>query len=50
MTNRDRLRQMSNEELAIVIQDAYLYGVQLDETILYPSVAGIKAYLDREVE
>ena len=50
MTNGDRIRQMSNEELARIIQDAYLYGVQLDESILYPSVASIKAYLDKEEE
>ena len=51
MTNGDRIRQMSNEELARMIQEICLYGCEeLDDGFIYPSVAGIKAYLDREVE
>ena len=51
MTNGDRIRQMSNEELAKMIQEVCLYGCeQLDDGFIYPSVAGIKAYLESEVE
>ena len=50
MTNGDRIRQMSNEELAKFIQSVCLYGLGVDTGILYPRVEGIKAYLESEVE
>ena len=49
MTNGDRIRQMSNEELAEFVQSICLYGEVIDTDEVYPSVAGIKAYLDMEV-
>ena len=50
MTNGDRIRQMSNEELAKEIQDIILYGDEFDECARYPSIAGIKAYLESEAK
>ena len=50
MTNGDKIRQMSNEELAEFIQSICLYGEVIDTDEVYPSVEGIKAYLDMEAE
>ena len=50
MTNGDRIRQMSNEELAKFIQSVCLYGLGVDTGVLYPRVEGIKTYLESEVE
>ena len=50
MTNGDRIRQMSNEELAKEIQHLILYGDELDKWAIYPRVSCIEAYLDTEVE
>ena len=50
MTNGDKIRQMSNEELAKEIQDIILYGDEFDECARYPSIASIKAYLDTEIQ
>ena len=50
MTNGDKIRAMSNEEIAKFIQSICLYGEVIDTDEVYPSVAGIKAYLDMEVE
>jgi hypothetical protein len=36
MTNGDKIRQMSNEELAKEIQDIILYGDEFDECARYP--------------
>ena len=50
MTNGDRIRAMSNEELAKEIQHLILYGDELDEYAIYPRVSCIKAYLESEAE
>ena len=49
MTNGDRIRQMSNEELAEVISFKCEWCVA-GEFCATSCVAGIKAYLDMEVE
>jgi hypothetical protein len=50
MTNGDKIRQMSNEELAKEIQHLIIYGDELDKYAMYPRVSCIKAYLDLEAE
>ena len=54
MTNGDRIRQMSNEELARLIEsnpcDWCIYERGDNGCIPHPCRQGIKAYLDMEVE
>ena len=54
MTNGDKVRQMSDEELARIIQSAScnwcIYRHGDDECITHPCRGGIKAYLESEVE
>ena len=50
MTNGDNIRQMSNEELAELIQMICVYGYGTDSCLLYPSVAYIKEKLEKEEE
>ncbi len=53
MTNGDRIRQMSNEELAEIIQGNCSYcefAMKLEECHAGDCKKGIKAYLESEVE
>ena len=53
MTNGDKIRQMSNEELAKVIVTSCVhcaYGIASDNCYHRECKEGIKAYLDMEVE
>lgn len=55
MTNGDRIRQMSNEELAKWLEDKSGFDTckicNYDNNLCeYECVLGIKAYLDMEVE
>ena len=54
MTNGDRIRQMSNEELAKDIHYSYPFACTLcvynKGGCWYKCIEGIKAYLDSEVE
>ena len=51
MTNGDRIRQMSNEELAEFIRDCHKCNYYYTSDCSYSRCTeGIKAYLDMEVE
>ena len=50
MTNGDRIRQMSNEELAKILRSCQLCIYREGRTCSNECKKGIKAYLDMEVE
>lgn len=57
MTNGDRIRQMSNEELAKWLDEKFRFSISceicmydIENKCNYKCIEGIKAYLDMEEE
>lgn len=57
MTNGDKIRQMSNEELAEWLNKKFAFNIACEICVYdikdecdYKCIEGIKAYLDMEVE